>query len=183
MHRVALFAPRRVDQPGDVQVAVRRGGGADADRAIGMDDVGRGSVGLGERVTASPPSPEREEETLFACGCAMMMSRKLFLDVGGFDEAYFAFYEDVDLGWRLWVLGHPVRYSPESLVYHQGDASFAKTPSESRQLLWNRNTLLTLLKNYDDEHLARFFPVALLLTIERAFGVTPARAVTLRRAN
>src|SRR5262249_11470449 len=99
---------------------------------------------------------------------AMLMSRKTFLDVGGFDPAYFAFYEDVDLGWRLWVLGHPVRYAPRSLVYHQGDASFAKTPSESRQLLWNRNTLFTLLKNYDDENLARFFPVALVMTLERA---------------
>ncbi|MBI1851083.1 MAG: glycosyltransferase [Planctomycetes bacterium] len=122
--------------------------------------------GLGERV-APGTSGGNDEETLFACGCAMLMSRKLFLDVGGFDDAYFAFYEDVDLGWRLWVLGHSVRYSPGSLVYHQGDASFAKTPSESRQLLWNRNTLLTLLKNYDDANVSRFFPVALLLTLER----------------
>jgi GT2 family glycosyltransferase len=121
--------------------------------------------GLGERAT---PPTGGDEETLFACGCAMLLSRKTFLDVGGFDEAYFAFYEDVDLGWRLWVLGHPVRYCPTSLVYHQGDASFAKTPSESRQLLWNRNTLFTLLKNYDDANLARFLPVALVMTLERA---------------
>ncbi len=124
--------------------------------------------GLGEPAMPGCDASDSDQDTLFACGCAMAMSRKLFLDVGGFDESYFAYYEDVDLGWRLWVLGHPVRYCARSLVYHQGDASFGKTPSESRQLLWNRNPLITLLKNYDERNVQRFFPIALLLTIERA---------------
>ena len=45
--------------------------------------------------------------------------------VGGFDERYFMFFEDVDLGWRLWLLGYRVRYVPASLVYHRHHASMA----------------------------------------------------------
>ena len=51
-------------------------------------------------------------ELLFACGGSMLIDRKLFLDVGGFDPDYFAFFEDVDLGWRLWILGYKVTLTP-----------------------------------------------------------------------
>ena len=38
---------------------------------------------------------------LFACGGSMIVDRAAFLDAGGFDETFFAYFEDVDLGWRL----------------------------------------------------------------------------------
>lgn len=41
----------------------------------------------------------------FVNGGAMMVDCKVFLEAGGFDEDFFAYYEDVDFGWRLWVLG------------------------------------------------------------------------------
>src|SRR5207249_1502513 len=45
---------------------------------------------------------------LFPCGGSMAIRRDVFLGSGAFDEDYFAFFEDIDLGWRLWVLGYRV---------------------------------------------------------------------------
>ena len=42
----------------------------------------------------------------------MLIRRDAFLDAGGFDAAYFAYYEDVDLGWRLWSGGQRVLFAP-----------------------------------------------------------------------
>ena len=52
----------------------------------------------------------QEEKILFPCGGAMLVDRQTYLNMGGFDESFFALYEDVDLGWRLWLAGHEVSY-------------------------------------------------------------------------
>ena len=56
-------------------------------------------------------------DLLFACGGSMAARRDVFLACGGFDEDYFAFFEDIDLGWRLWVLGYEVVFVPSSVAY------------------------------------------------------------------
>jgi len=107
-------------------------------------------------------------ETLFATGCALLARRDAYLRTGGFDDDYFAYYEDVDLGWRWWVLGERVLYVPASVVYHKGDASFRHSPSEAKHFLWNRNVLYSMMKNYEDANLEVYLPAAILLTLERA---------------
>ncbi|MBN2490025.1 MAG: glycosyltransferase family 2 protein [Planctomycetes bacterium] len=112
-------------------------------------------------------APAGPAEVLFACGAAMAIRRDLFLEVGGFDEDFFAFYEDVDLGWRLWVLGHRVVVVPAAVVYHRHSATASRVPLHQLRVLHVRNPLLTILKNYEQDHLARIFPAALLLSIRR----------------
>ena len=65
------------------------------------------------------PGPADPEPALFACGGAMAVDRERFLAAGGFDPEYFAYFEDVDLGWRLWVLGERVLYVPAALAFHR----------------------------------------------------------------
>lgn len=113
--------------------------------------------------TTGPP-----QETLFATGCAFVARREAYNRITGFDEDFFAYYEDVELGWRWWVLGYRVLYVPQSVIYHKGDASFQHAPSDRKQFMWNRNVLCAIFKNYEEEHLARILPVAILLTLERA---------------
>src|SRR5665647_2508877 len=52
------------------------------------------------------------KDVLFGTGAAMFVRAALYREVGGFDERFFMFYEDVDLGWRLNLLGYRVRYVP-----------------------------------------------------------------------
>jgi len=104
----------------------------------------------------------------FACGGAMLISREVFLDLGGFDPTFFAYCEDVDLGWRLWVTGYKVRLAARSRSFHRRHGTGSAIPLHQRQILYERNTLLSLMKNVGDENFAPLLSAALFLLIERA---------------
>lgn len=104
---------------------------------------------------------------LFACGGSMAVRRDVFLSCGGFDEDYFAFFEDIDFGWRLWVLGYRVLFVPAAVAYHRGHATASMLPPHQLRVLYERNALATIIKNYDDANLARVLPAALLLAGSR----------------
>ena len=55
-----------------------------------------------------------------ARGASMLIEKKIFDLIGGFDEKFFATFEDVDLGWRSWILGYSSVIVPKSIVYHVG---------------------------------------------------------------
>jgi GT2 family glycosyltransferase len=131
-------------------------------------------------VPASELAGEREPRpTLFACGAAMLVDREVFLRAGGFDESYFAYYEDVDLGWRLWALGHSSVVAPAARVFHLGQGSEAALGAGGRTRLLERNALLTIYKNYEPEIGDRVFACALALLSERA-RLEPSRADACR---
>ncbi|HEY5148456.1 MAG TPA: glycosyltransferase [Mycobacterium sp.] len=119
---------------------------------------------------AGPDTGDFDEprNILFATGAAMFVRADVFEGAGGFDERYFMFYEDVDLGWRLNLLGWKVRYEPASLAFHKHHASMSKFGAFRETYLLERNALFTMYKNLDDESLARLFPGALLLAVRRA---------------
>jgi GT2 family glycosyltransferase len=106
--------------------------------------------------------------TLFASGGAMIVRAELFRAVGGFDEDYFAFFEDVDFGWRLWLLGHEVTYVPSSTVYHRHHGTIERFGYARERYLLERNALATVFKNYGDETLASVLPGTLMLALSRA---------------
>ena len=121
-------------------------------------------IGVGAEAASGQ---ELECDVLFGTGSSLIMRREVFEQVGGFDDDYFMFFEDVDLGWRLWLLGYRVRYVPRSISYHRHHASMSSIGSWREKFLLERNALYTIYKNYDDEHLSRFLPGALALSIRR----------------
>jgi GT2 family glycosyltransferase len=66
-------------------------------------------------------------EVFSACAAAALYLRDDFIKVGGFDEDYFSYHEDVDLGFRLRLIGGRCLYVPQAVVYHVGSASTGKT--------------------------------------------------------
>lgn len=105
----------------------------------------------------------------FVNGGAMLANREVFLDAGGFDEDFFAYYEDVDFGWRLWVLGYRVVFAPGSIVYHHHHGT-SKAFSEDRlRFLKERNSLYSVFKNYDEDNLARVLSGSLANIFSRIF--------------
>ena len=126
---------------------------------------------------------EDPRDVLFATGAAMFVRNDVWHDVGGFDERYFMFYEDVDLGWRLNIMGHRVRYVPSSIAYHRHHASMKGYGSWHEHFLLERNALFTLYKNYGDQALARVLPAALALSVRRgvARGGDDPHALDLAR--
>ena len=106
---------------------------------------------------------------LAACGGAMLINREIFLQVGGFDEDYVMYFEDIDLGWRLWILGYRVAFAPQSVCYHVHFGTSSSLHPAKIQYLYERNTLYTIIKNYEQQYLDRVLPLALLMQSKRAY--------------
>ncbi|MFT9056053.1 MAG: glycosyltransferase, partial [Ethanoligenens sp.] len=116
-----------------------------------------------EAMKTVEPLLTQDKELLFACGGAMLMRRDVFLQIGGFDEDFFAYFEDVDLGWRMRVLGHKVVLSVASRVYHTHHRTGIRFAQERMWLLYQRNSLYTIYKNYSEEMLGKtFWPTVLM---------------------
>ncbi|MBC7519310.1 MAG: glycosyltransferase [Microbacteriaceae bacterium] len=111
-----------------------------------------------------------EKDVLFGTGAAMFVRAEVFELLGGFDDSYFMFYEDVDLGWRMNLLGYRVRYQPASLAYHRHHASMEKFGNFHELYLLERNALFTLYKNIGAESFDRSVASSLLLAVRRAVG-------------
>ena len=116
------------------------------------------------RPLAEVEIPAAGSELLFACGGNMIVRKRSFLGAGGFDEGYFAYLEDVDLGWRLWAGGERVVFAPDAVVHHRSMATSQLLGNENRGFLFERNALLTAYKNYDDDLWQQLAP-AILLTL------------------
>jgi GT2 family glycosyltransferase/glycosyltransferase involved in cell wall biosynthesis len=105
---------------------------------------------VGDRVSGHP---EREPYEVFgATGGAAIFRRAMLDQVGGFDETFFAFFEDADLAWRAQAHGWRALYAPRALVYHHHSAT-AQHGSPAKLYLVGRNRVRTLAKNASTEML------------------------------
>ena len=112
----------------------------------------------------------KPKDVLFATGAAMFVRAAVYRAVDGFDDRYFMFYEDVDLGWRLNLLGWRVRYVPTSVAFHRHHASMKSYGPWREHYLLERNALFSLYKNLGDDLLAKALPAALLLAVRRGLS-------------
>jgi GT2 family glycosyltransferase len=102
----------------------------------------------------------RPREVFSACAAAALYRRDAVLAAGGFDESFFCYFEDVDLGYRLRLAGHRVWHVPRAHARHIGGAStrpgsdFALYHGH-RNLVWSyfRNTPRSLLWRTLPQHL------------------------------
>ncbi len=116
-----------------------------------------------------PPGPGHDfpRRCLFACGGAMAISREAFDALGGFDEDFFAYYDDLDIGWRTNLAGFEVHYAPRAVCRHDHSGTSSRFPTEQLRVLQVRNALLTCIKNYDEENLNALLPALLALSMRR----------------
>ncbi len=179
----ALLAALEADRDlGGVQpriLQLEEGGSMDVGSAR-LYSVGQALTRDGRALETAAGEPQRPEflcrrEVFGVCGAACLLRRELFTQLGGYDESYFAFYEDVDLNVRAQVAGWRFEYVPEAVVWHVGNASW--TAGVSRPSAWNarlgaRNRLATQVK---------FMPTSALPRIAVVECGSLARAVSQRR--
>lgn len=99
------------------------------------------------------PEPGAGAELFFACGGNMITRREALERLGGFDDDYFAYLEDVDFGWRTWLSGGRALYAPDAVVRHHSSATSNRLGNFERGVLFERNALQTVIKNFDDDAL------------------------------
>lgn len=93
------------------------------------------------------PGDTPEGLVFSACGGAMLIDRELFLAEGGFDESFFCYCEDVDLGYRLQLVGEPTVLVPAAVVRHVGSASSGGPRSDFAVFHGVRNRFWVLIKD------------------------------------
>ncbi len=117
-------------------------------------------------------------------GCAMMIKREILGKLGGFDPAYFAYFEETDLCARMIKAGYRLIYAPDAVVWHKVMGStkkkanvakqttpasvFESGPSNFNQVMMARNRLRFVLKNFDATALPKF---ALLYATDLLFKI------------
>lgn len=130
-------APRDSDDPGAPVYSVGQvltGDGRAREEGRGLP---QGSVPMARR------------EVFGLCGAACLVRRELFEDLGGYDERYFSFYEDVDLNVRARIAGWRFFLEPEAVVWHVGEAAWRQgfeRPTADNARLVARNRLATQVK-------------------------------------
>lgn len=125
------------------------------------------AAGKGFNKFSGKPYKTEEHQTsyqlLFACGGSMIIKREIFLEIGGFDEDYFIIFEDVDIGWRLALYGYKTYFCPESITYHKLHSYLNTINLDRKVFLHERNSFMTIFKNFDPENFDRIIPKALML--------------------
>ena len=117
-------------------------------RDKGMKDKGQYSV---------------QEEISYASGTCMFAPKKIFDEIGLFDPTFFAYHEELDIGWRARIFGYKSYYVPETVIHHHGSAHWKWSPQVFYFL--ERNRWLVLLKNYSIRTLLKLFPSLIVIEI------------------
>lgn len=92
---------------------------------------------------------DKESYILGATGGASLFRREQFLKLGGFDENYFMYSEEVDFAFRAQFAGFKSIFYPKAIVYHKHKATAKKQPAKIEY--WQfRNTTQTLIKDFPD---------------------------------
>lgn len=178
-HWAALLNPDAFPEPGWLEAlleaaADRPDAGSFASCLI-MDEDNSRLDGIGDAYHVSGlvwrighgrprPSEQVRREVFAACAAAAMYRVEPLRDIGGFDESYFCYNEDVDVGFRLRLRGLRCWYVPEAVVHHVGSAVTGRH-SDFSLFHGHRNLVWTFFKNMPTALLLRFMWQHLLLNL------------------
>lgn len=116
-----------------------------------MDDAGDMYSVLGwayqRGVGQSSSGYEKPRSVFAACAGAAIYRREVFEEIGGFDEAHFAYLEDMDVGYRAKIHGYENVYCPSAVVYHVGSGTSGSKYNSFKVKLAARNNIYLNYKN------------------------------------
>jgi len=169
---VALFGSQQLD---DGDPAILDGAG---DRYLCLGLPWRGGHGW-------PASLKMAEGEVFtACAAASLCRRDAFEAAGGFDESFFCYVEDVDLGFRLRLLGETCIQVPAAVVRHVGSISSGGAGSAFARYHGTRNLIWCFVKNMPWPIFWPLLPLHLIVllllwlrALSRGMGGTVARGI------
>jgi len=104
---------------------------------------------------------EQTEKIFWASGAAMFVRSDVFHQLSGFDASFFAHQEEIDLCWRMQLLGYKIMACPQSVVYHLGAGTLPR--GGTKVYLNFRNNLIMLSKNLTISEKLTIIPFRFLL--------------------
>ena len=123
-------------------------------------------MGHGEPVASFS---EQVCEVFSPCAAAALYRRSALLEVSGFDEDFFCYVEDVDLGFRLRLMGHKAMYVPDAVVHHVGSGMTGGQHSDFAVYHGHRNLVWTFVKDMPGLLFWLLLPLHVLLNVVSIF--------------
>lgn len=112
------------------------------------------------------------EVNIVALSAALAVRKRVFEKVGGFDELEAVVTEDLDLSWRIWIAGYRIVLSPKAIVYHwTKPLKMRKNMNVNYRSIYThlyKNSLISMLKNYQLMNLFIFLPIAVVINLLKA---------------
>ena len=115
----------------------------------------------------------KSRDIFYSEGAISVVRRKILSKISDdskpFDSEYFIFFEDVDLSWRIWLLGFRVVIISEAFCYHDRGISNSIGHLTSAQISRStKNRLIMLIKNHQITDLLKYVPITIFLEISKA---------------
>jgi len=175
---VGAAGPRILNADGTTYPSARR------DPTL-ADAIGHGLLGLvwpanpcTRRYRELDADPDRARDVDWASGAALWLRRRALDEIGGWDEGYFMYVEDVDVGWRLRRAGWRVRYEPGGRVVHLQGLSTDRRPI--RMIVEHHRSLYRFAsKRWHGPARLLLVPAAAFLALRAGLAIA-ARALTPR---
>lgn len=104
-------------------------------------------------------------EVFAATGAGALYRRGSLLEAGGFDERFFCYYEDVDLGFRLQLLGYKCLFVPAARIAHVGGGTTGGMNNDYSLFYGQRNFIWTFFKNMPSPLLFLYLPSHVLYVL------------------
>lgn len=138
---------------------------------VSVDSSGDFVDGIG-RSFSERKIPQKLRYILSARGASMMVRKDAFLELGGFDESFFASYEDVELGWKAWLWGYKVVVVPTSIVYHTGGQT-VKQLSKKIAFHGVKNSISLRMTNLDwQDSIKSIIVMSTIIFVQKLFGIS-----------
>jgi N-acetylglucosaminyl-diphospho-decaprenol L-rhamnosyltransferase len=138
--RVAAVAPRLERPDGELEHSTHRFPSVSLAVAAALGPAVIGRRRARELLLEGPWGHDEPCEVDWAVGAALLLRRAALAELGGFDERYFMYVEDLEWCWRARRAGWAVRFEPEAVVRHVGNASGAQAYGDRRTAEYLRNT-------------------------------------------
>lgn len=100
-----------------------------------------------------------------AKGCALMLRKSLIDRIGLFDEDFFAYFEETDLCWRIWLSGYKIFYIPDSYILHKGWGTTSRMNFSFINFHSYKNRIFSLIKNLSFKNLIIILPINIFLSV------------------
>lgn len=131
-----------------------------------MDDGGDYYCALGWAFGRGKGHPvenyDRQADVFAACAGAAIYRKSLLESLGYFDEAHFAYLEDMDIGYRAKIQGYRNVYAPKAVVYHVGSGFSGSVHNSFKVKLSSRNNVYLAYKNMPAVQLLLNSPLLLM---------------------
>lgn len=113
---------------------------------------------------------DKREYIFGACAGAAFYKKEVFIDAGYFDESFFAYYEDIDLSFRLQLMGYKCLYEPKAVCYHKRGGTSSVATHGFQSEMCERNLVLMRLKNYPLSVYIMYQPLFFIARLKRYYS-------------